>query len=282
MPTFATFPNGKTIPAFSGKGMYVYTCDKVVQMFNGTEKNAAASLKNMGLQHVWVRIHGNGYIGDKQGAVLAKVHAFIDAMQSEGLSVAGWGWCQGNDPRDESKLTRNALKEFGLKAFVADIEQGVNGSNWTPTEIHDYLAGVKDAATEGLALTSHGFIDWHEPAILKPAEEFVDAFNPQAYWFGSFPSPKMLNAIRATPGTYKTQNSADYGRLCVDRYAAWYHKPVILTGQAYPDDAFSANDVETKLLEFQSEFKAWNSIVALNFWHLGATSLAMRNTISAI
>lgn len=239
-------------------------------------------MKAMGLKHVWIRIHGTNYIGDKDGANLKKMQDFLDVVQTEGMSVAGWGWCQGIDPKAESELTRSALKQFGLKTFVADIEQGVNSSNWTPMEIHDYLAAVKEAAPEGLALTSHGFIDWHDPAVLKPAEEFVDAFNPQAYWYGSFPSQKMLNAISKPAGSYKLQNAADYGRLCVDRYAAWYHKPVILTGQAYSEDAFGAKDVENKLLQFQSDFDSWGNIVALNFWHLGATTANMRSTISAL
>lgn len=278
---FSTFPDGKVIPAFSGKGMYVYTCDKVVATFGGDEKKAAQAMKEMGLQHIWIRLHGNGYVGDKDGANLKKMHTLLDAVQTAGLAVSGWGWCQGENPSKESTLTKKALKEFELDTFVADIEQGVSSSNWTPTEIHDYLAGVKDAAVGGLALTSHGFIDWHDPAVLKPAEEFVDAMNPQAYWYGSFPSQKMLSSISKT-GTYKPKNSAEYGRLCVDRYTTWYHKPVILTGQAYSEDAFSAGDVENKLMEFQEGFKAWGSIVALNFWHLGSTTPDMRTTIAAI
>ncbi|REG59308.1 hypothetical protein B0G80_2044 [Paraburkholderia sp. BL6669N2] len=281
MTTFATFPDGKAIPALSGKGMYIYTCDKVVSAFNHNERDAAQAMKDMGLQHVWVRIHGNGYVGDRDGADRKKMHLFLDAVQTAGLAVAGWGWCQGENPGKEASLTKKALKEFGLDTFVADIEQGVSSSNWTPTEIHDYLAGVKDTASGGLALTSHGFIDWHDPAVLKPAEDFVDAMNPQAYWYGSFPSQKMVNAI-SKPAAYELKNSADYGRLCVDRYTTWYHKPVILTGQAYPEDAFSADDVEKKLVEFQQGFDAWGSIVALNFWHLGATTPDMRTTIAAI
>jgi hypothetical protein len=71
-----------------------------------------------------------------------------------------------------------------------------------------------------VAVTSHGFIDWHEPSLVKAAEPFVDAMNMQAYWFESYPLLKMLKSIGADAHQYPLANAASYAKLCVDR---WTH-----------------------------------------------------------
>jgi hypothetical protein len=278
MPQFAT----GLAPEFSGKGTYVYSIKDIVAKYHDVD-SAADAVKDLGCQNAWVRIHGRGYIGESNGANLAMMKHFIEALKSRSIAVAGWGWCQGEDPVAEAQLSKQAVEEFGLKAFVADIEQGVNSSHWTTGEIVTYLSTLrKDKSIEALAVTSHGFIDWHEPALLKAAQPYVDAMNPQAYWFESYPLLKMLNAIGAPQHDYPLSNAASYAKLCVDRWSHWYAKPVILTGQAYAADAFTNDKVAKKLDEFAAGFSSWSSIAGLNWWHFGAMTQEMRSTIAKL
>jgi hypothetical protein len=240
MPQFAT----GLAPEFSGKGTYVYSIKDIVAKYHDVD-SAADAVKDLGCQNAWVRIHGRGYIGESNGANLAMMKHFIEALKSRSIAVAGWGWCQG--------------------------------------EIVTYLSTLrKDKSIEALAVTSHGFIDWHEPALLKAAQPYVDAMNPQAYWFESYPLLKMLNAIGATQHDYPLSNAASYAKLCVDRWSHWYAKPVILTGQAYAADAFTNDKVAKKLDEFAAGFSSWSSIAGLNWWHFGAMTQEMRSTIAKL
>jgi len=265
------------VPAFTGRGVYVGAISEVLARYK-TLDNAIAEMKRCGFKHVWVRIHGRNYVGGEKGGQ-PETSLFVGAAKQAGFAVAGWGWCQGDDISAESNLAIQSLAAFGLDAYVADIEQGVNGSKWTAPEVTGFLMKVR-SATRGLGVTSHGFIDWFAPEIFKGAQDIVDCFDPQAYWYDTSPSKKMLASISAPPNAYALANSAGYAQLCLDRYRHWYGRPVVLTGQAYSEKSFTHADAEAKLGEFMRAFQNWSQPIAINWWHLASLTQAMRDTLA--
>jgi hypothetical protein len=269
-------------PSFSGRGMYVYTVGGLLQTF-GTLENSLREMQRCRLNHLWVRIHGRGYVGDARDADENRLKSLIAGARQAGIAVAGWGWCQGEDPAAEARLASAALSEFGLEDYVADIEQGVNGAMWTATEVMQFLDGARSAMAPGawLGLSSHGFIEYQQPAIFTQAAAKVDCVNPQAYWYGDKPNNRMLAHIGVSSAQYPLSDPASYARLCFDRWARLYNRPVVLTGQSGPEGDFTTAEAESKLTAFLSGFIPPPDLVGLNFWHWGATTRPMRDALAA-
>jgi hypothetical protein len=264
---------------FSGRGFYVYAADDVIRTF-GSIASSVTELRRCKIDHIWVRIHGRGYIGDTKNSDRVALKGLVAAAQSAGLRVAGWGWCQGDDPAGEAALALQALGTFGLDAYIADIEQDVNGAKWTAAEVKAFLSTLRAGYAGPLCITSHGFIDWHSPEIFDGAAEVgVDCVNPQAYWFDTFPNQKMLQAVHAGPTKYSLANPASYVQLCFDRWSR-YQLPIVATGQACPEGDLDAPGVEQKLSRFLSSFKPPANLLGLNFWHWGATTKGMRDLLA--
>lgn len=268
--------------AVSGHGTFIYDAEATIARYGSTALVAAA-LKECDMQHAWVRIHG----GTQTHPALPTL-PLINALKNEGIAVAGWGWCPGDNPSLEVELALTALNEFGLDHYVADVEDGVQGANWNASEIKTFFKSLRQALPGAqIGLSTFGFIPWHKPQLMAAAEPFVDFFAPQVYWF-TFPTLKMLQAVGASPSKYPLDSSVSYARLCIDQWRKIIGKPLVLSGQAYwgevPD--YTQGKAEARLLEFTTHFDEWNKLQGLNWWHAGgksqnAMSFAMYQAIKA-
>jgi hypothetical protein len=274
MPTFK--PGLK--PPFSGHGFYVYDLEDVLKDYGSTAA-VVSELQRLKIDHLWLRIHGRNYVGSHKNTNLALETAFADSARAAGIAVAGWGWCQGEDIPKEIALAKKAISTFAVDHYVADIEQGENGAQWTKQEVQQFLGGVRPTVV-GLGFTSYGFIDGHAPELLQAAASHVDMINPQAYWYMNYPKASMLSQT-GTTGKYPLANAAGYAAFCRDRYEHWAPKPVVVSGQAYAEGDFDSNDAVAKLTQFFSDFDRYGDICGLNWWHLGAANKAMRDVIAA-
>jgi hypothetical protein len=253
----------------SGHGVFVYNAVATVNRY-GSPQDVVNAVKDLDMQHVWVRIHGSSDMYDVE-----LTQTLIEALRNADIGVAGWGWCQGANVSKEARLALNALNKFGLTHYVADIEQGVNNSNWTADEITKFFTKLREGLPSNakFALSSHGFIFWHEPSLIQAAHPLVDFFAPQVYWFWH-PGKKMLKALGVLVDDYPLDDPSSYARLCSYAWRQVTSKPLIITGQAYwgevPD--YTQSLAEDKVKTFIGGFSDWSSIQGLNWWHLGGKS----------
>ena len=252
--------------AVSGHGVFIYNAKATIDRY-GSAALVAKALKECGMRHAWVRIHGA-----TETHVSVPTLPLIKTLQDEGISVAGWGWCQGNNIGLEVELALTALVKFQLDDYVADIEDGVHGANWTKAEIRKFFTSLRASlpSVSRVGLSTFGFIPWHKPELMKAANEFVDFFAPQVYWF-FFPNTKMLKELKTTPSNFPLDDSSSYTKLCIKAWQETVSKPLVVTGQAYWGEAQSYTDsvAEMKLSEFIQGFDGWEKIKGLNWWHMG-------------
>jgi hypothetical protein len=268
--------------SFAGRGMWIYTVEGVLQTY-ASIGNAIREMQRCRLNHLWVRIHGRGYIGDVSNPNLVRLKDLILAARQAGIAVAGWGWCQGVDPVAEANLAARALSTFELDDYVADIEQGVNDARWTGTEVMQFVTGIRSQLkpSGGLAISSHGFIEYQMPKIFTAAAGKADCLNPQAYWYSDKPNRKMLAFVKQTEANYPLHNPASYARLCFDRWTKLYGRPEVLSGQTCPEADLDQAEANVKFDEFLRDFEAPAGLVGLNFWHWSSTSRHIRDALAA-
>jgi hypothetical protein len=270
--------------AFRNHGTFVYDSVATIDGY-GSVNNTVAAAQRAGMSHVWLRIHGRQPIANAQRQ--ANV-ALIAGLKTAGLSVAGWGWCQGEDPKAEAAKAIKELDYFGLTDYVADIEPGHNNSVWTTTEVDAFCAAARPKVAGSFAISSFGLADWHEPHLFVPALKYIDALAPQIYWF-NFPNNKMKQQFKRPDGSsYGLNSPSEYVDLCLDRWAllaSGQPKPLILTGQAYwGEGQFDRKDAEAKLDEFLANWNGFKRVAGLNWWHFGGgtgMSYAMLEAIVA-
>jgi hypothetical protein len=251
--------------AVSGHGVFIYDAAATIARY-GSAALVATAVKECQMQHAWVRIHGS----TKPEAVTPTVN-LIAALKQANIGVAGWGWCQGDTVDVEAELALTTLNEFGLDHYVADVEDGVHGANWTASEVKTFFKSLRDALPNAqIGLSTFGFIPWHKPQLMKAAEPFVDFFAPQIYWFG-FPTKKIIKAAEVDASEYVLNNAASYARLCVEVWQEIVEKPLVITGQAYWGEApgFNQGTADAKVAQFLDQFDGWNELQGLNWWHLG-------------
>ena len=67
-------------------------------------------------------------------------------------------------------------------------------------------------------VSTYPLIDWHNPDLMHAAQDYVDAFAPQVYWF-SFPNKKMVDQFQRPDGSkYRQNDASEYAELCLDRW----------------------------------------------------------------
>lgn len=268
------------VAAFGGRSFYIYSAAQLLAQY-GSITNAVDELKRCKADAIWVRIHGRGYVGEAKGASFTPLDNLIAAARAHGIAVAGWGWCQGEDPAADAALASQAIARFKVDAYVADIEQGVNGANWTGEEVAAFADAFRAKyPIMPFALTSHGFIDWHSPEIFDKAAGRFDYVNPQAYWFDTAPSAKMLSAANLAQAQYPLADPASYARLCATVWGKRYKRPVIIAGQICPDDDFPAEDALAKITAFLASYKRPDGVIGEAYWHFGAATRQIRDALA--
>ncbi|MGY8681521.1 M15 family metallopeptidase [Bradyrhizobium sp. UFLA05-153] len=263
-----------------GHGAFIFEPAAASKKYRNWDGVASALLK-MKMNHAWIRGHG------KDGLFEVKDNlSLVGALRKADIKVLVWGWCQGEGQLDKDiKNAADAIAKFDPDGYVADIEQGVNGAEWTAKGIKTFLTATRAAlGGKPLILSTHGFVPYHEPELMRAADPFVDAFAPQVYWFW-YPNKRMLSQPGAK-GPYKTNDAAAYASLCLDVWRHITRKPIVITAQAYwgENQQWGRQDAENKLQEFVTRFTRYDEIAGLNWWHLAgnaAMSPAMEELIAA-
>jgi hypothetical protein len=270
--------------AFRKHGTFIYEVPATIARY-GTTALTVEAMKEAQMTHAWVRIHSQTAYPVAEKKIIA---GFIDDLKKSGVAVAGWGWCQGSNPVADATLAVKELQNFGLSDYVADIEHGVHGANWTAKEVQSFCDRVRSGVSGGFGITTFPLIDWHEPQLMKAALPFIDMFNPQVYWH-NFPNAKMIKQFRRPNGsTYVKNNASDYVDLCLDLWdnlMGATPKDIVVTGQAYWGEGkppFSQAEAESKIDEFLGAWNSFGRVIGFNWWHFGgghSMSHRMRNSI---
>jgi hypothetical protein len=254
--------------AVSGHGTFIYDASATLTRY-GSAALVAAALKECDMQHAWVRIHGVTH-PEPHGPTLT----LISALKQAEIAVAGWGWCQGENIDLEVELALTSLSEFGLEHYIADVEDGVHGANWTSSEVKSLFKSLRAALPDAqIGLSTFGFIPWHKPQLMSAAEPFVDFFAPQVYWF-NFPTLKILKASGLEVSDYPLNDSVSYVEVCLEVWEELVNKPLVVTGQAYWGEVpgYVQGTADAKLKHFVEGFENWKRLQGLNWWHVGGKS----------
>jgi hypothetical protein len=268
--------------SFRKHGTFIYGASDTINDYGSTSLLVAA-MQRAGMTNAWVRIHGTNRYPSAERKI---IQALVGEMQNSGINVAGWGWCQGASVQSDIRLAVNESKFFGLTDYLADIENGVNNSNWSATEIQTFCTAVRSGIGGSFGITTFPLIDWHEPELMQAALSSVDLFAPQVYWF-NFPNAKMTKEFQRPDGTtYSTNDPAQYADLCLDRWEQLIGasaKGLVLTGQAYwGESGFTQQTAELKLEGFLGDWSGFNRIVGLNWWHFGGGQAMSHRMLEAI
>jgi hypothetical protein len=265
---------------FGGRSFYIYTATGLVAEL-GSIRNAVDELKRCKADAIWVRIHGRGYVGEAKGASMAALDDLIAAARASDIAVAGWGWCQGDDPAADAALADAAIGRFGVTGYIADIEQDVNGAKWSQDEVGQFVGAFRAKHPDlPFAITSHGFIDWHSPELFDNVASKVTCMNPQTYWSEHSPSAKMLAAVKASAVQFPQADPASYALLCASRWAARYKRPVVIAGHICAEDDFTADEALEKLKVFFAHYRRPDTVLGEAFWHFGAASREIRDILA--
>lgn len=273
---------GGLTPAFRGHGTFIYDTPATIKEY-GSGANLIAALKELGMSHIWVRIHGTtAYDTGKK----ATIKNFINAARAQNIAVAGWGWNQGVSASGDAKLALAELKYFGLSDYIADIEQGHHNADWTVKEIVEYCSLIRKDLSGSFGITTFPLIDWHEPALMQAALPYVDMFNPQVYWF-NFPNAKMRKQFKRPDGSqYGLDDPVQYAELCLDRWdklMGQTPRAIVMSGQAYwKEGGLPQSEAEEKLDAFVSTFGSYDRIVGLNWWHFGGGAAMSHGMYAAL
>lgn len=251
--------------AVSGHGVFIYDAKQTIARY-GSPQLIAQAISNCDMQHAWVRIHGMS-----QATAAEPTSSLIKVLKDSGIAVAGWGWCQGAQVEQEAEIALSALEKFHLEQYIADIEDGVNNAVWSTDSVQKFLRILRNSLPKAhIGVSTFGFINWHKPELVKVAEEYVDFFAPQVYWF-NFPTLKMLNSVAANKADFPLNDPASYTRLCIKEWQKIVSKPLVVTGQVYWGEApgFTQEKSEAKLNDFLDRFDNWKQLEGINWWHLG-------------
>lgn len=260
--------------SFQKHGTFFYSIPNAIDRF-GSIEGLVERVERCNMTHAWLRGYGRGGLYGNE----AQNKELIAALKEKGIAVAIWGWCQGENIEAEAELALKAVDTYGLPGYVANIEQGTNGSDWSVDEIEKFISTVRAGMPEdgGIGVSSFGLIGWHKPELMKAVDEMVDMFAPQTYWF-KFPSQTMVNQF----GQYELDVPSEYVRLCIDNWRTYVTKPLVVTGQAYWGEGNSQTESEDKLADFTQRFDNWGDIIGLNWWYTAGSDAMSDKMIETI
>ncbi|VAX21471.1 hypothetical protein MNBD_NITROSPINAE03-1528, partial [hydrothermal vent metagenome] len=188
--------------SFQKHGTFFYSIPDAIERF-GDIDGLVERVERCDMTHAWLRGHGRRSLyGDKE-----QNKEVIAALEERGVAVAIWGWLQGEDIEREAELALSAIDTYGLPGYVANIEQGTNGSDWSVDKIEKLILAVRKGMPDdgAIGVSSFGLIGWHRPELMKAVDEMVDMFAPQVYWFW-YPDQKMVDQF----GRYELMVPSEY------------------------------------------------------------------------
>ena len=260
------------------------------------EKGLAEALRDMGVQHAWVRLFGHEGSMDE-----AALKHLVGVLRGADIHVAAWGYSHGDKWRDEIEVAKRLSGAAGIDAFVADIEPGryfkkdqSDKSTWKEKDLDSFMAALESHfGRDSLAVSTWPVLKIQNDAahpslrLMQVIASRVGAFVPQAYWM-TYPDDVHYRTTGFKQEDYPRDNPSSFARLVI---ASWrkdgFAHPLILTGQAYWGEGNAAvpqSVLERKLDAFTKTFPDWGKIAGMNWWHAGndkAMSPAMVRSLIA-
>jgi hypothetical protein len=235
----------------------------------------------MDMSHAWLRVHG------RDGPWRPEANlALAEALRAAGIAVGVWGWNDGNDPARDVANATAAIERYAPYAYVADMEDGVNGARWTVSRARRFASAVKDRlGGRPLGVSSFGYIVAHRPEIMAALDGIADFFAPQVYWL-RYPEASMLPPDDPALGGLLTDDPAAYAMVCLHHWRRVVTRPLVMTGQAWWGEMAGWTEAmaEDRLARFLDRFDASDRLAGLNWWNLAdpsAMSPRMRGLIAA-
>ena len=251
-------------------GTFVYEIGPLARECGGVGP-AAARLKNLAMDHAWIRVHGyRGAFGDP-----AENEDFCDALRAVGIEPMAWGWCQGADgdiPR-EAALAIAETARYRMTTYIADVEGDgtVADSRWTVAETQAFFGEVCGPITQ-VGVSSFAVPELHPPTadILRAAAAAGAQIGaPQVYWF-NHPSPGVAARYGA-----RQRDPIEYAKISLAQWRRAGFGEIWMTGQAYwGEGGFTQAAAEEKLAEVLGRLGELPEIAALNWWHAGGNGMA--------
>ena len=248
--------------AFYGHSVFLYDTKNTINI-SGSKDNFVKLCQELGIQAIWFRSHGTrGLYGDPEYN-----KDIMKRLSDVGILSAHWGWCQGKE--NDCENVNEAIDEYCnfCDMYIADIEPGVNKSKWTKDSLGDLIDKIKRNDIF-LAITTFGFVPWHEPCLWKHVADKIDGWDIQAYWHHS-PNTGIVNQGFAE----KTNDPAHYCDVCIREWKKLISQDAIihLSGQAYwGEGGFTKIEAEFQWDKFFSDFSGWNKICGFGYWHLAS------------
>lgn len=248
--------------AFKSHSVFLYNTKSAIEEFGGKDE-FIKSCQELGIQSIWFRSHGTGGLyGDPEYN-----KDIMKRLSDVGILSAHWGWCQGkgNDHENVNK----AIDEYRYfcDTYIADIEPDVNDSKWTKETLDDLINKIKKEDMF-LAITTFGFVPWHEPHLWEHVANKIDGWDVQAYWH-HLPSAGMVSQGFAE----KQNDPAHYCDVCVREWKKIVGQDAMihLSGQAYwGESGFTKMETEFQWDRFFSDYNGWNKICGFGYWHLSS------------
>ena len=226
-----------------GKGMYLWITSRVE---GGDPDRIADVAQAAGLRHVLIKVADGPYaynVDRTTGRDL--VPDVVAALRARGISPWGWQYIYGTNPAAEAAMAIQRVKEFNLDGFVvnAEVEFKQKGMD-APAK--KYMKALR-AGLPGVPIgfSSYRYPTLHRPLPFETFLEYSDINMPQVYW------------VQSSNPVYQLERSiAEYEALSVKR-------PIIPTGAAYPDGAWSPTAGQvTEFLQACQDL----GLSGVNFW----------------
>jgi hypothetical protein len=291
-PASPAAPSATTNPAFLGHGIFLeYSPLTTLQRYatyKGANPAGAATadlvqrfiqaMKDMNVKSVWIQLFtASGTLDHGSGGT----SVLVAGLKQANIAVAGWGYCYSKNAAGDAVLAKNLCKQYGIDAFIADVEPGnsVEGQpdTWSPVAFNGLIAGLTSSfGKDNLGISTFGNLTGHPDAaaIYKLAVDDVAFFAPQVYWYKKAP--------------------VDYMEQCIASFRqAGITTPLVGTAQSYWQVDQSTNTpratMEAQVKTFVTNFSDWGKLIGLNWYHggnantdaTGAMSDAMIASIAA-
>jgi hypothetical protein len=229
------------------------------------------AVNDMNMSSVWVELFSRPGTLDKDGKGGTK--ELVAGLKAANIAVVGWGYCHSKSSMRDLDLAKQLCTDYGIDAFVADVEPGnvVGGKKdtWKPDDFVTLMKGLNDHfKKDNLAVSTFAHMGLHPDArdIMKLATSLVCMYAPQIYW------------NKRDPVTYAKDSIASWS-------TAGITTPLVATVQSYwelGEKTPGRKAMEGRVAKFVSDFpdSEWKKLIGLNWYHAGNENSAQTGGMS--
>lgn len=248
-----------------GKGAYIYYLNPLYKEEGGAQK-AIDRFKNIGIDHLWIRIIGKA--GWSQTQTKQQAKDFIKMCKDVGISVGGWGFIYDPDDKPDkyAKYVCEYVNDLDLGLFVHNAEFDHEDD---PLHIEQKHAEIYwDTIFDNLSNIYHGLSSYWKPEYHPnfPWDTYMEACD--------FIAPQVYH-VKKDP--IKTINKA------IASNSKW-QKPMVITLQAFwgemgITETRSTNDFKQICNNWQNVDMIRGKVIGVNAWHAGGHGASAMNEI---